>query len=220
MRDRRIYGTGAGRADPARRAGAPGIPGLRLGGHRGALAGKGPAGPQGQGPAEGALRADGRRKEPRRHDGRGAHALGHARRAQRRQLPPAPERGRAHRRRAQRHHRKLRRAQKLSRLHGRQLPLGDGHRGRRAAAGLLLQALRQHPRRGIPRARPHRGRLRPRHPLRRPAGELHRRAQGRAAAARLRRGLPFHRLGRDGDHQAHARRGLYGGRRGRRRQPR
>ena len=50
---------------------------------------------------------------------------------------------------------------------------------------------------------PDRGRVRPRHPLLGRSGSYLRRAQGRAAAARLRQGREFHRLRRDGAGQIH-----------------
>ena len=97
MRNRRIYrqarcGTAAA-GGPA----AAGVPGLRLRRHRHHSSGTGksrrPEDRQGQGPGP---RPGGPRPQAlRRHHRHRAHPLGHPRRAQRRQRPPAPRRGRA-----------------------------------------------------------------------------------------------------------------------------
>ncbi len=79
------------------------------------------------------------------------HALGHARPADRRERAPAPRLHRPHRRRAQRHHRELPRAEARAAGAGARVQDRDRHRNRRAPR--RARDARRRPReRGAPRA--------------------------------------------------------------------
>ena len=205
MRDRRIRGAAGRGPDPPRGARPPGVPRLRLGGHRRVHA----------------LRAEGAQGErPGRRPRRGppgalqglprhrAHALGHPRRAHRRERPPAGRRGAAHRRRPQRHHRERRRAARQAQRRRRRVHLADRHRDRRAPGREGVRRRRHRPGAGraagaaLGRRRlraGHHGRRAPRphrrRPQRQPRAAGHRR-EGDVRRLRRRRADRLHPPGR------------------------
>ena len=141
VRDRRVRRGQTGPGRRTRRAAAAGVPRLRLrrDRRRGRFqAGGLEEGRQAREPREGHRRRAAARVDHRR----GAHPLGHPRRAERRQRPPAPRLRPPGRAGAQRDHRELRRAAgpDRGRLRAARPGLGDRHRGGRPAAGAAARS--------------------------------------------------------------------------------
>ena len=189
-----------------RRHGGPGpsgVPRLRLG-RRGSARRRPRRDPQEVGQARQPRGRARGRPAPGVDDRHRPHPLGHARRSDRPERPPAPGwRGRQARPHPQRHHRELPRpeagpARRRRRVHER-----DRHRGRRAPARRRLRARARPDGRDARRRRRPRGRLHaPRDP-RRPARRRRRRPPQQPARGRPRRRCELPRLRRRGVHRPH-----------------
>ncbi|CAA9415879.1 MAG: Glutamine--fructose-6-phosphate aminotransferase [isomerizing], partial [uncultured Nocardioides sp.] len=204
VRNRGIRRSPAGRGSRHRGAAPPGVPRLRLRRDRAGArrpGGLGQAGGQARQPGEG----DDRPPAAPGDHGHRPHPVGHPRRAQRRERPPAPGQHRPAGRRPQRHHRELRRPARRPRGRRARDALRDRHRGRRTPPRA----------RGLRRRGPHHGdaerlpppprRLHPRRAGRRGPRPRGRRPPQLPARRGHRRGRELPRLRRRGVHRAHPR---------------
>ena len=209
MRHHRLYRAQARRSGPPGRPATARVPRVRFGGRGCRPTGRDRPAPQRRQAV--APRGGDRGRPDRRRVRHRAHALGHARPADRGERPPPPRLHRAHRRGPQRHHRELPRAEARAAGARPRVRHRDRHRDRGAPhrGGVEGRRRRRQPRRGdAPGAGPDARDVRAGRDLLRRAAEDHRRPQRPAAGGRRRRRRVLRGLGHPGDPGAHPRRGV------------